>query len=227
MRLSLALTMLTLALSGCADDNISVYVRGNIAPEQSDDGCLYSASSSLYVTQGLWDITGSQRYSGEYKVNLAVVNQIRARASSVAAEPNGVHITGAEVTLRQLGGEPFGPGVLGGLPNPFSVPASAFISPAAGPGAPGLSTVTVVVVPVGYAAALIAQGVTETTIVGSIRLTGETSGHIDVRTGEWDYPIAICAGCLFTCPPTADDALLACDPGVNQPSADPSHPSCL
>lgn len=224
MRFSLVAIMLALSLGGCVDDNISVFIRGNIAPEIEDGLCTYSPSSMSGLTQGRWDIAGSQNYSGNYIVNVAVVNQIQARASTVASEPNGVQITGAEVTLRDLAGDPI---AFGGLPNPFSVPASVYIAPANGPDGTSASAVSIVAVPRDYGASLMAAGNVDTTIVASLRLVGQTNGSIDIRTGEWDYPIAICSNCLFGCPPAGDPGVLACNPGQDSVSLDPNTPGCM
>lgn len=224
MRFSLVAIMLALSLGGCVDDNVSVFIYGNIAPEIEDGTCTYSADSMTSISRGVWDLAGAQRYSGNYVVNLSVENQIQARASTVASEPNGVHIRGGEVTLRDLAGDPI---AFAGLPNPFSVPASTYIQPAGGPDGTSLGAVSVVVVPRDYGASLLAAGNTDTTIVASVRLIGQTNGQIDIRTGEWDYPIAICSNCLFGCPPAGDPGVLACNPGQDQVSLDPNTPGCM
>ncbi|MFT5357620.1 MAG: hypothetical protein ACI9KE_004857 [Polyangiales bacterium] len=224
MRFSLVALMLALGLGGCVDDNVSVFILRNIAPEIEDDGCSFSPDSNAAITQGRWDISGSQRYAGNYIVTVAVVNQIQARASTVASEPNGVQISGAEVTLRDLAGDPI---AFGGLPNPFSVPASVYIAPADGPDSTSASAVSIVAVPRDYGASLMAAGTVDTTIVASLRLVGQTNGQIDIRTGEWDFPIAICTDCLFGCPPAGEPAILSCNPGQDFVSLDPSTPGCM
>ncbi len=63
------------------------------------------------------------------------------------------------------------------------------------------------------------MGVTDTTILAQIRVAGETNGHIDIETDDWQWPITICStGCLSNCTTDEADVSLACRRGQDQAS---------
>lgn len=212
MRQTLVIMATIIALGGCADDNVSVFILGNIAPEKEDDSCTYDPASMDYVPRGVWDIN----VTSTYFVTVAIANQLQPRGSTVRSEPNGVNLVRAEVTLQNFAGTPF---AFAGLPNPFSVPMSAYIGPAQDFTTPSLGGAAIEVVPPDYAQGLREMGVTDTTILAQIRVAGETNGHIDIETDDWQWPITICStGCLSNCTTDEADVSLACRRGQDQAS---------
>ena len=202
-----------LALVGCVDDNVSVFISGNLAPMIEETTCAYDPGSTVFLSQGKLDVA----FGGSYSVNPLINNQLQRRGVSGRAETNGIQLTRAEVTLEGLDGLPVD---FGGLPNPFSVPTSVYIPPASSPEAPGTAAGTIVVMPTDYTLSLpIAAGST-TTITAAVRLVGRTLGDIDIETGEWIFPIEVCNGCLLVCDIGPEDEPVACNAGQDFPIYD-------
>lgn len=202
-----------LALVGCVDDNVSVFVSGNLAPMIEETSCTYDPGSASQLSQGTLDVS----FGGTFELHPVIQNQLQQRGASGRAETNGVRITRAEVTIEGLDGLPVD---FAGLPNPFSVPMTVYIPPAASEDSPGLGTGSITAIPADYTLSLpIAEGST-TTVVVAVRLIGNTLGDIDIETGDWTYPVEICNGCLLQCPVDAETTLVSCNPGQDTPFAD-------
>ncbi|MCB9617245.1 MAG: hypothetical protein H6722_32845 [Sandaracinus sp.] len=208
MRTHARLGLLTclLALVGCVDDNVSVFVSGNLAPSIDESTCSYDPTSTALQSQGTLDVA----FAGTFELHPAIQSQLQQRGRSGRPEPNGIYITRAEVTLEGLDGLAID---FGGLPNPFSVPMSVYVPPASSPTSPGSATGTIVAIPADYTVSLPVAPGTTTTVVASVRLVGKTLGDIDIETGDWVYPIEVCNGCLLTCMPDPEVELVTCNPG--------------
>ncbi len=235
MRLRLSATFLCLIASACVDDGVSVYVRGVIPPEINEDSCTWDPSSDVFLpAPGVLDVETDLVLGAnvDYRLVLSAANQLQRRGGSGRAETNGVQITRAEVTLRGLDGAALN---LGGLPNPFSVPVSAYIPPSADPTTPGLAAVAVTAVPAAYATAMAngfprdADGnLVATQVLIGVKLLGSTLGDIDIEMAEWQWPTTICGQCLFRCALDGDTPAFACDPGQDTVTILPStHLACL
>lgn len=207
MKLSLFVGMF--GLVGCVDDGVSVFVAGAIAPEQSDEGCSWDPGSDLSQPGGTLDVS----FGGSYFVYPRIVNQLQRRGRSGVAETNGVQLTAAEVTIRALDGSALS---VPGLPNPFRIPMSGYIPPAASPDSPGVGFGRVEVLTPDYTLSLEEAGAANVSLLASIRIIGKTLGDIDIESAEWDFPIALCSGCLRVC--TTDPTMVtsACNLGQDQ-----------
>lgn len=208
MMLQRAVAVIAMLLAvGCADDSVSLFVTGVIPPEVDEDSCSFDPTVDVFLlSPGTYNIEADLILGRQpdYNLVMAAQNQLQRRAISGRAETNGIYITRTEVTIQALDGSAL---ALGGLPNPFSVPASAYIPPASDPMTPGAGVVSSTVIPGQYATALAsalprdAMGqLVESTVVVAVKLVGETQGHIDIETDEFTWPIQLCGGfCLFTC----------------------------
>lgn len=193
---SLLVLILATALgaTGCVDDDVSAFVAGPIQPQSNMGGCTYDPGGMLQF-DGVYDVALATQ---SYSLGLLVFNQLQMRGGSGRAEPNGLHITRAEVSLVGLDGAAID---TGGLPNPFSVPTTGYIPPATDAQTPGSGIVNVEVVPVSYRdsiAAAVPVG-SSAPLVARIKLFGETNGTINVETGDYQWPIDLCGGCLAQC----------------------------
>ncbi len=196
-------------VSGCADDNVSLFVRGPVPPMASMGSCTFDPSGDLQF-DGTFDVGSTFPRRTGYKLGLAVQNQLQARATSGRAEPNGIHITRAEIRLEDIGGNLILPA--------YSVPTAGYVPPGADATNPGQGIVTVEVIPVSVIPALAGVG-DGATVVSYIRLFGETNGTIDIETGDYVWPISLCNGCLFLCLDDPDASQeLACIPGQDSVS---------
>lgn len=235
MMLQRAVAVLAMLMTvGCADDNVSVFVTGVIPPDQDEDSCTFdpAAADMPLLAPGTFNIEtdviiGRQP---DYNLVLATSNQLQRRALSGRAETNGVFITRTEVTIEALDGSAL---ALGGLPNPFSVPAAAYVPPATDPMTPGQGVVSSTAIPAQYATALAAAlprdamgNLIESTVVVAVKLIGETQGHIDIETDEFRWPVQLCGGfCLFQCGESFAPYCLLGQDGVSL--LDPMTPECI
>ncbi len=234
MMLQRAVAVLAMLMTvGCVDDNVSIFVTGVIPPDQDEDSCSFDPAVDLFLlAPGTYNIEADLLLGRQpdYNLVMSAANQLQRRALSGRAETNGINITRTEVTIRALDGSPLD---LGALPNPFSVPASAYVPPAADPMNPGRGVVSSTVIPAQYATALAAAlprdamgQLVESTVIVGVRLVGETSGHIDIDSDEFVWPIVLCGGnCLFACGESFTPYCLAGQDGLTL--LDPMAPQCL
>lgn len=202
-----------LTLVGCVDDNVSVFVRGNVAPTKEEGECTYNPGS-LYRLSGVYDVSAG----GAYTAVLDVVNQLRSRATNERAETNGVFITSARIALYGSDGSLINPVDLGDRPNPFSLTTSQFyIAPSPSPDSLSASALPVTLIPFDYGLALRQFYLNEVVTIG-VELRGRTNGDIDIEVGEWTWDTTVCDGCLAAeCLPFGDDFVGACRRGVDEP----------
>lgn len=190
--------VLLFALTGCADDYASVFITGVATPTVEEGGCTFDPNTHLLT--GVYDVSGGATGGGlraPYILALAVENSLFPRENALGAEPNGVFITDAVVTITDTNG--------GGTLDEYRVPASGYI-------APGATDVVTV------------EAITNTTpidagssvLVLEISLIGHTQGEIDIETGAFRWPVSVCSGCLYRCVDgEVDDTPGLCTPGSN------------
>ena len=182
------------ASASCVDnDASSLYIECNIIPEGDESSCSLDPGGTC-LTRGLYNpSTGAG-----YRIFPLFTNQLRSRGSDapLRADPNGVHIQGAEIEIMGADGSTL---TFPGLPNPFSVPTSTFVPSATGPDTGGQNVGDIQLIPPNYASALVTNGAS--TVVVSVRVFGETNGDVDVESDDYLWPIDICSGtCLLDCP---------------------------
>lgn len=183
---------LAAASASCVDnDAASFFIECNVTP---DDSCIYSPGNEC-LSRGLYNPS----LGGGYSIYPRYTNQLRSRGSNapLRADPNGIHIRGAEVEIQAADGSTLGVG----LPNPFSIPTSTFVPSAGGadPSNAGQAVGDLQVIPPNYGAALAGSGAS--TVLVKVRVFGETNGDVDVETDDYLWPIDLCEGtCLLGCP---------------------------
>ncbi|MDQ3037232.1 MAG: hypothetical protein M3Y87_32865 [Myxococcota bacterium] len=212
-----------LALSGCAPSNPGIEIEGLLSPT---DACTYTTSTTaVFLGQPLLDTTlDPMRVGGiRYTAALQLVNRMLNLSNSVyplTTDTNSFHVREAEVELRGLDGAPL---AVGDLPARFRVPASGFIPSATSDTESGRGVAFVDVVPSVYGEALAGS---EGTILVAVTLTGTTSGDSTQTTGELQFPLQLCTGCLFQCAVTEDgepipEPVSSCAPGQDSLSLIP------
>lgn len=184
------LALLLLPLGGCVDDGVSMRVECNIAP---DEECFFDASDNNPICRGSgsWDLG---LYGGQpfYVKWLQIRNALfpRKQEIPVTAEPNGLQIRGASVTLTTTGGAPLPTSAAGEanpLPNPYSIVAGGYVAPE------GVSAVSFVAVPAGYGQWLLDNRIDEQlgTIVINMKVNAITNGGVELQSDEWRWPVAL------------------------------------
>ena len=199
---------------GCAENQSSLFIKGAIAIPA--DSCeVVADASTTTVSRGILDVA----FAGEYRASLLVGNQMvrRGNAATIRTETSRVAFHSAEVRIRDGYGNE-----LGG----FSAPATGFVDPSTGT-EPGFGMVNVVLVDSGSATAAVAStpagSRAAVEVIASVIAHGRTLGGTDIATGEWDFPIDVCNGCLVFFPPEADDPTL---PGKDCNITDDAPTNC-
>lgn len=185
-----------LALTGCADDNVSVFVTGMAIPTVSDGACEYD--SAMKLSNGVYDPSEGT----SYVLFATVQNALIPRANELRPETNGVFITDAVINVID-------PNTSASLAE-YSVPATGYIPPG------GTDVVAMEAIP----SSIDVSGSSQ--VILEISLVGQTQGEIEIETGSFSWPVTVCSRCLFpSCMMTADgevdESLGLCSPGSNFP----------
>ncbi len=188
----LGASLSALTLGSCVDNDTSLYVEGvlSLAPP----GCEVAADpGSPQQFRGTLDLAFLRSYEGV----VLVANQLtpRGEKEQLRTETSGVILTGAEVLLTDAEGRTL---------DEFSVPAGGFVH-ATDSASPGYGAALVTMIPPSRGQALFDQlsggsrGDTRT-VIANVRVFGETSGGVELTSGEFTYPIDVCLGCLIDFP---------------------------
>lgn len=203
-------------LSGCAPGNPGLIVLNVVAPS---DQCTYDVDNPQLLS-GSYDLAAGVGYVGAFRF----ANQLRDLGNSGTsgpprANPNVIQLEEFEVELRDTAGAAIG---VGGLPNPYTVPAGGGVIPSSDGTSPGEGISSAVLIPPVYVPEL--APFAGSTIVVAVRGIGTTAGGAELITDEFNYPIALCAGCLNAC--MMEDGRpvcrLSCTPGQDEISYIPA-----
>lgn len=201
----LAFALVPALLAGCVDDNVGLYISHAVLPTEEEGVCVFDPGTTPR-SMGQFNV----ELGGSYTLGIVLNNQLFNRVGAITADPNGINIRRVEVELRDAGGTTLAFG--DGLPNPFSIPASAFV-PSSDGTTPGQAALQIEAIPNEYRQALFGAGIGGTIVVG-VRAFGRTNGDIEMETADWAFPVGLCAGgCLFVCDPGADEIEGLCNLG--------------
>jgi hypothetical protein len=212
----LAVALVAAGVTGCADNESSLFVRQVQAMEAPD--CTVTADpSAAFMPYGSLDlIIGGDN---GYQAALLVGNQLAQRGSTdqIRTETARVSLRGAIVrVLDNTGAE---------VISSFTVDGSGFVDPGSG-GTPGFGLLGTTLIPPDFAAA--SDGYLGWVTVW-VKVFGRTLGGKDIESNELSYPIDICSGCLVSFPSKAvttggvcthagsTEYTIPCIPGQDQP----------
>jgi hypothetical protein len=178
------------ALPACATNDQTIFVESLLAPSASRQGggCTYTndpqqaRQSSAILDLGLTD---------SYSAELLIGNQLipRGDPQNNRAESNRVHLNGAVVKISDPGG---------GTIREFTSLATSFLDPQNN-NTPGFAPMAVTVFDAPTKDLLIdsvrGKGTSRTVLV-SVNVFGQTLGGKDVETGDFQFPMLVCRGCL-------------------------------
>ena len=191
---ALALVLLSVPVAagaaGCVANESSLFVRAVLEPS-----CDAVTPDSAIILGGTLDT----RYSCSYANKLVIGNQLVKRGddNKLQTETSRVEIKSADVQVLDPNG-----GVLG----EFSVPASGFIDPATNT-LPGYGMTEILMID-GATGKKINDGGLQF-VTSRVVVRGRTLGGLDLKTAPFDFPIAVCNGCLCQVP--ADDTCVGAD----------------
>ena len=203
--------------AACAHNDGSVYIVSVLAPPTVAAGaaCVYTpVNTGPFITSGVLDVGLAEHYEPA----VLVANQLVARGdnANLRVETNRFLIQGAVVRLTDAGG--------GELAN-FTVQGGAEVDPSTS-GTPGLAVYFPTLVDPDTIAKLRANyqkagaSLASTRLVAYFKVFGQTTGGQSLESGEFEYPIDSCYGCLVSRPA---DSTCSTPPGssstVTQPCA--------
>jgi hypothetical protein len=193
LRITRTVALSTLALgaslSGCADNESSLFVEGVLSLPSSDCVARPDAQAE-FLSQGVLDLTFANRYVAAVQVGNQITEQ--GNREKLRTETSRMHLEGATGTVFDVDQ----------TEHAFDSIATGFVHPAAGT-SPGVSAVFVQLVNDTVSAALSGEG----QIVVRFRVFGTTLGGQEIESGEFDFPIYVCRGCLIQFPLEADDVM--------------------
>ena len=190
---------LALVVAACADNRSSVEIDGRAAPSDTTQ-CTFAAGGKNVLGPGLLDVAQSPIWNPRYSLVVYVKNDLVDPATL-----NSGALTSSKAWTANAARIRMNPAGYVGQFNPSPKLAGASpedVLPLDGqtilPG--GSSTQYVDAVGVGSAIVQELQGIvtdpTPQRIVLGITLEGRTSDGATLDTGEWYFPLDVCAGCL-------------------------------
>ncbi len=178
------------ALPACATNDQTIFIRGVLAPSANRQGgsCIYNNDATQAVLfEPLLDVGLTDSYSAV----LLIGNQLipRGDPQNNRAESNRVHITGGIVKVATPDGT---------LIREFTSLASGFADPQNN-NSPGFAPIGLVLIDAPTKDILlpsVMQKGTSRTILMTVKVFGTSLGGRDMESGEYQFPMQICRGCL-------------------------------
>jgi len=197
-----ALAVLTVASCNRFPDN-GLQIAGML-PLEGD--CTLDSGTDVRQTLGVWDIQapfGDFPRIAQFGVSPLLENYIISRSTEIQAEQNNLTVTSLEITLQTPDGANL---VLpDGLPNPYSVTASASLPVAVDDSFSSAAAFTIGIPPSytqAVADAVFAAGFDQ--VIINIRAVGTTMGGFTQKSGSFPWPVTLCDGCFDLCPTQQD-----------------------
>ncbi len=177
-----------LVSSACVENDSSIFVRNVQAPPQNrqNGACLYTPDPTQpFLSEGVLDVAITPTYTGR----LLVGNQLSPRGDqlNVRAESNRVHLNGAVVRVTGADGASIGE---------FTSVTSGFVDPGAN-NQPSFGIAGLTLLDAATTAAINVQGADSRLVIANVKVFGQTLGGVDVESGEFQFPIRVCNGCLI------------------------------
>jgi hypothetical protein len=188
LRIQRTALLYTLALglggSGCADNESSLFVEGVLNISSSD--CVARPDGEAeFISQGVLDVAFAEGYVAAVQVGNQITQQ--GNREKLRTETSRIHLEGARGTVFDVGGGE----------HDFEVIGNGFVDPASGT-EPGLSAMFLDLMNEQIMSQVYAAGPGQ--IVVRFRVYGTTLGGKEIESGQFDYPIYICEGCLIDYP---------------------------
>jgi hypothetical protein len=181
------LSLLAMAMPGCADNETMLFVRAVMVPDEST--CLVKPDpSGEFRSVGLMDLA----FTNQYQAVLLVGNALVSRGSKrqIRTESNRIVLKGSEVSLLDAQENQ--------LIDPYTVPGSGFVDLGSGED-PGYGLIDSVLIPPNSPVA------PNQLYIVDVKVFGETLGGSQITSKSLRYPIETCNGCLISFPADAND----------------------
>lgn len=171
--------------TGCVDNESSLFIVGVFNLSASD--CLAKPDSEAEL---LFAGTIDLAFTSTYEAALLVGNQLTEQGSreKLRTETSRMRLQGADVTLFRPDGSEVS----------FTTSASGFVDNADGTD-PGFAAISAQLIRDGD----LPPGTESGVAIARVRVFGESLGGEDVESGDFDFPINVCTGCLVRFPAEA------------------------
>jgi len=192
-----------LSVQGCVDNESSLFVIGVFAIGETQ--CIAEPdSTAVLLPSGTLDRSLANGYQAALLVGSHLTEQ--GSREKLRTETSRLQVEGAHVTLYNTAGQAFT------LPD---TAATGLIDPASGTD-PGLAAVYAQLIRPADFANLGDPG----QAIVRVRVFGTTLGGQEIESGDFDFPIQVCDGCLISYPPEAADptappGVYLCSPAVD------------
>jgi hypothetical protein len=186
------------AIVACSHDNSSIFVQDVLAPQLVSPGtvCVFTAQTTqTTLSAGLKDLAFGFDYTPTYLVGNQLVSVVNSQ--QLMTETSIVNIQGAVVRVTDAAGNQL---------NTFTRLAAGTIYPSVG-GVPGYAPISVTTIDQNTVLAdpqitsqILQQPFTQRArirLVTFVRFFGQTLGGQNVESGEFEFPVDICEGCLI------------------------------
>lgn len=203
-----AVSMFAVALipAACADNDQSIFIRSVLAPPQNrqNGACLYTPDPTQpVISEGVLDLAFRKTYDPQLVAGSQMIG--RGESANTRAESNRVHINGASVRVTDANG---------GSIAEFSTVGSGFLETQLN-NIPSLGIVSISAIDEPTAAKiapLVGRPVFDyKQVIANIKIFGKTLGGIDLESGEFQFPIKVCFGCLVSFSGADDPAVTGTD----------------
>ncbi len=178
--------------AACAHDDSTIFVLDVLAPKLTTPGqlCTYTPDpTQLGITSGVLDVTVSREYEGVFLVGNQMVP--RGNPNGPSTETSYVHLEGAVVRITDTGGNQL---------TTFTRISANTIPPAQG-GIPSYVPMFATIVDQGTASSPgVAQAIASNgthRLITYTKFFGHTLGGQYVESGEFAFPVDLCAACLI------------------------------
>jgi hypothetical protein len=191
-----AVSLLGLALAtsavvpACVENNESIFIRNVVAPSANKVNgiCIYQPDPN---GAGLFEGTLDVGVRDDYYAVLLVGGHLIQRGDplSARAESNRTQLSGATSRITNPDGSTV---------REFTSFGTGFVETAAS-GTPGFGVFGAPIVDAptrDILAASLPNRTATRTIIANVKVFGKTLGGVDVETGEYQFPIKVCNGCL-------------------------------
>lgn len=223
--LALVAAAMALGLVGCIENDKSLVIMYNVAP---DDSCVYQIDPEYIRTRGFLDLNHPAYGSPPepvYYMFPQIHNFMPTNLSTCNCELDAMAIQLRKATISYewlIGRDSLGPlgynTLLALEEGEFDIYLSGVVEPADSSGSPGQFVTHLRLIPPNVGTQLAALGTDAKDFVLGVHviINGTTLGGVEIGSNEFIYPVEFCWGCLSSsCP---DGTYPSCQPGQDSNS---------
>jgi hypothetical protein len=190
----------SLVFAGCKHDDSTLFVQDVLAAQPVTQGqqCTFTSDPTQpFISQGVLDVALTSVYAPTYLIGNQSVPEVNSQ--QLQTETNIITVQGAVVRITDASGVQL---------KTFTVPATATVYPSSG-SVPGYAPISVTVIDSATSSALGVAAGDIVPVLTFVTFFGKTTGGNSIESGEFEFPVNVCYGCLI--------AFSAADDNPNSP----------